>query len=479
MPFVRVSAASWESPLPPAVPYGLRAPFHWHTAGLGPAAPGGGAPLLLRFPEEARRHVGRPARLRFTVALPYTEAKTVALFGLLPGAPRYHNAAVVRFAGACPLDTFEIALPADMAASVLTGGAMLRQTEGHDLLYVLVGAAVDAETLRPHLLFDTDDDPLTYGERIPVLFDRMLSPMDAARPFGLAAGAVLDALLDLHAVVCPERARPALRRYLSAYFDPDRLVVREAPDGSPGDGRLYGVADTLPFAALALTEPHHPALRLARAYWAARAAAAPHEDGLILSDDGRATAEAVYTVAYPMAAVAHALGRQDIEWAAVRQMLLTRNRLWAGDGLYGRSDDRGFGDAATRGEAHGLACYLIGMARALPFLSHADAADEVGAALRQACDFALRLQRADGLWPAAASAAPDAPPDIAGSAGIAAGLARADALGWASAGTHGAARRALHALTARLAPDGLLPGEPGHALGLVAQLAAAVGEPPS
>ncbi len=281
------------------------------------------------------------------------------------------------------------------------------------------------------------------------------------QPFNWLEGCVLDGLADLAFNAAIPGARAALDVHLGAFFSPSGSLDYVGPLSEPRHNVIFGIEATLPFAALMRRHPHHPALSLARAFWASHA----DEEGAILDRgldaEGRpfphdvVSIEGCYTLAYPLALHARVTG--ETHWAdlALRQIEFRRARLVSEEALLQRV--RFPGDREQVNWARACCWYLLGLARTLPLLDDSPRAAALCAELHRFARYVLSRQRPDGLWSVYLDE-PATGPDSSGSAGLAAGLAIAARAGLLADEAADAATRALAALDLHVTPDGFLAG---------------------
>lgn len=266
--------------------------------------------------------------------------------------------------------------------------------------------------------------------------------------FSWMGGCVLDGLNALAHTPGAQQVsvnawQTAKEQWLSHFVNHDQLHY-QLPYGEPADNVFYNIEATLPVAVIAADNPRHPICDYALAMWETKT----KDDGAI--HDGKITAEASYTTAYPMAVIA--VGRSDaaLRERALLQLRLRRQRLVVGDDIYLRH-----GDSHTfKNWARGLTWYLLGLARTLTVLGR-DSDPELAFHLQERCRWILGFQRPDGLWNNFLDES-GYPPDSSGSAGIATALVLAHDLGLADEHAIAAARRTRTALQDLIQADGFI-----------------------
>jgi rhamnogalacturonyl hydrolase YesR len=222
----------------------------------------------------------------------------------------------------------------------------------------------------------------------------------------------------------------------------------------------------LPLAVIVKLWPEHPILAKSLSFWDSRGAAG----GGNIVDGGTVSAEGAYTVAYPLAATAVRLGREDLAVRSLVELLLRRDRLAVGEHVWLRyhqqTEERSF-----RSWSRAFAWYMLGMTRAWLELKSSRYAglpgmDEISDELCRVADIALRWRQpgSAGLWTCFLDQ-PDTGVETSGSAGIAAALALGARHGLLPKRHLDIAGECLHALEAFLAPDGILSGVSQHNAG--------------
>jgi rhamnogalacturonyl hydrolase YesR len=381
-----------------------------------------------------------PARLRVAVALDEREEKQ--LEAALAQSGRIIGTFDIRYAHI--FQPFEIGLSPDDALAAGHEGVRLRLIEGQEPLWLLHDPDNQqiSPPLMPHLLRADPNESARSA-----LVERLASPA-TLQFFGWQEGCILDGILDLGRVgILPqERATSAINSHFAYFFDEAGQLDYE-DDHSRPRREIYGIECTLPFAVLAQTQPQHPALQTAVAYWTGESFSGAIQDEDIL------TAEGSYTVAYPLAVLARILNEPALAELAVAQLRIRCNTLFTRAGIdlrYQRGGARTF-----RNWCRAVAWYTLGLTRTLTALPQppADLVD----ALAQAAAWIVPYQRADGLWSAFVDE-PHVRPDTSGSAGIAAALALGLRQGWLPAAYRDHAQRALDGLWPHVTPDGFLSG---------------------
>jgi unsaturated rhamnogalacturonyl hydrolase len=239
------------------------------------------------------------------------------------------------------------------------------------------------------------------------------------------------------------------RKHLALFFK-DGGLVYENHVSAPSDGKIYGIEGTLPFAALARLEPKHPLHDQVLAFWQSRR----RPTGSIQDGDSM-TSEGAYTVGYALAEIARARQSDELMLRALTQVRVRQARL-----LDGREFWRTYSDNGRRGNrnwARGIAWQILGLTRTLAVAKDRDDITDLIIHLQRFAQWAIALQRPDGLWSVFADE-PTLSPDTAGSAGIAAALAKGAKHGWLDDQAKAAAKKTFAGLQPYLTPDGFLGG---------------------
>ena len=454
-----------------APPSGKRIPCGWSAISIRARE---AAPVELRWP--AMPEDAPATHLRITVAIDLTGARQVeavlARSQRLLGIFDLRNASVFQ--------PCEIPLLAEDLPAIRREGIALRLTDESDPLWIFSGGDGLDPLHLPHLLLPGAQPALNE-------FHTRFASHASLQPFGWMGGCVLDGLLDLARLPGWEHARDEAQRQLERFLPEGRLVY-EGPTSEPCDGRISTIESTLPFAALARLQPHHPLLDLPLPWWRQHADAA----GAVI-DWISTTSEGSYTVAYPMALIARQRDDDALARCALAQLRLRHHRLFTGGAFWRISKPGGL--RANRNWARGIAWHLLGSVRTLAVLSrHVESAALIDELVELAA-WIRGFQRTDGLWSVFVDE-PQLTQDTAGSAGIAAALALGAGRGWLPTAARDAARRCLDGLTGHLTADGLLGGvSPSNkggedlqrapyriiypmGMGLMAQLIAALGSDP-
>ncbi len=353
--------ARLRDPIRADVPVGVRVSFGWSSFVLD------SRPVALVVDEP----VDGAAALRVANALDLRDRAVVEVASAAGG--EQYGTIDLSFAVATQVG--ELELPSAALDDVRRDGLRLRRIEGEAPVHILAPGGA-ADPFVPHLLVP---HAAPAEERLRAA---LRDPDETLTQFGWMAGCVMDALLDLG---LPE----VLETQLDRYFD-DSGPVWEDFSSRPRDGEVTGTETTSMYATLALRRPDHAAVDRVLDFFARRT----DEYGVI--GDGAVVAEHNYTVAYPLAAIGRARGRDDLLEVAARQLRARRDALWHDGALWLRRFPDG--RRTYRAWSRGVAWYLLGAARTLRLLGADAAFDDLRDDLVDRCRWALALQRPDGLW---------------------------------------------------------------------------------
>jgi rhamnogalacturonyl hydrolase YesR len=442
------------------LPDGKRLPQGWSAVPVGDSGDG----LQLDWPEVAGEGsvIPRPilmeSRLRVTVALDYREAQYVEVY--LRGSGELVGSLDIRYA--YTFQPFELVLTAPQTEAVLREGVRLCLGGGNQPLWIFdeLGGDTDRASFAPHLLVDSDRST----QRMERALDRITS-LSSLQPFGWLEGCVLDGLYSLRKELGADRIDKTIEAHLRQFLDPQGRLIYEDLHGRRADGSFTTIEATLPLAVIVKHRPDHPVVQEAVAFWDARGMNGG--EGAVI-DDHMVTAEGAYTVAYPLAAIATRLGREDLAQQAIRQLLIRRDALVRDRHVYLRYDERS-GTHSFRSWARAYAWYMLGMTRTWIELADSNDAhllETSGLALEitRVAEAAVSWRQPDGLWSCFLDE-PETGIDTSGSAGIAAALALGANRGLLPPAYITAAEKSLRALEEYLTPDGLLSGVAQHNAG--------------
>jgi len=409
-----------------------RAPFGWQ---LVTVSSGDQVPVVLAWPDLPAEVT--PTHFRIAVGLDERDEKTVEVF--LPKSGRVVGKMELRFVS--QFQVYQLPLTANDVADLRREGLALRLTRGSDLEIFREGEGLPA-ALRPHLLVPGPASPMAE-------FFARLNSLACVQQFGWMEGCVLDGLLDLGELPAHAHLREMARKHFALFIRDGRLIY-ENHLSVPADGKLYGIEGTLPFAALARLEPQHPLHDLVLASWQSR----QRPTGSIQDGDSM-TSEGAYTVGYALAEIAKARQSDELMRRALAQVRVRQARLFDGREFWRTYNDNG--QRGNRNWARGIAWQILGLTRTLAVAKDRDDITDLIIYLQRFANWAIALQRPDGLWSVFADE-PALTPDTAGSAGIAAALAIGAKHGWLDDQAKAAARKTLAGLPPHLTPDGFLGG---------------------
>ncbi len=407
-----------------SVPQGQSAPFDWPVIRLD-ATP---TPWHVEPSHRSAR-----GRCQFRLAVGIDIRRAVQIHIQQAGASRPVATMDVSFATALQHVTADLAFDKSSVTQSSAGTWTLQTSDGEPV-YVLA-PSVPHQAFRPHLL--TGGSP----GNVQAFLSHLQSTASLTQ-FGWMEGCVLDALADLGDTA-------TLDTHLDQYFTSTGVIYENFR--SVRLNHIQGTETTNMFAGLARRRPDHPAVDRVLAFFKNR----QHPDGTIR--DGNTVAEHNLTVAYPLAVIGAARGREDLCDQAVTQLRIRRDRLDTTDGLYLRCDAHGM--LTFLDWARGVTWYLLGLVRTLRVLDAAGhrLPDELIDDLPGHATRLLDLQDQSGLWTCFVRE-PATGLEVSGSAGIAAALALAEQRGWLASEAGAAARRAAEGIGPYIQPDGLLAG---------------------
>jgi rhamnogalacturonyl hydrolase YesR len=278
------------------------------------------------------------------------------------------------------------------------------------------------------------------ANRLKRYFDRLET--DCVAEFGWMGGCVLEAYDALAGVSDTPRWNNARDRWLGFFLDDQHLVYQDRFGRQCVDS--YSIIEaTLPIASVVRCRPQHPIVDITADY-------------LRNSASKDATCEGCYTVAYTLLQIAASRGRSDLVNLAFNELSHRREKLFFEGCIYLRHHGT---HRTYRNWTRGVGWYLLGNVKCLGLIG-VDSEPrwrELADHIAERVAWAMRFQRADGLWDNFFDE-PGRPPDTAGSAGIAAALVHAHELGLAGTEAVTAARRCWDGLANHLFVDGWLGG---------------------
>jgi len=275
--------------------------------------------------------------------------------------------------------------------------------------------------------------PIVPGvDRLGRFFERLEN--DCIAEFGWMGGCVTEALDALG-------RQDALDRWLAHFLDDAHLHYQDAR-GNPLDDRFNTIEATLPIAAIARRQADHPIVDIAVKFLRGMA-------------EKSATCEGCYTVAYPLAQVGQRRGDDALIDQASRELAHRRQLLCHEGDIYLRHPEPG--RRTYRSWTRGVAWYLLGFAECFKIAGIEGRWAEMAEHIVERANWAIRYQRADGLWDNFFHE-PELPPDTSGSAGIATALLILRDLGLLGDDALDAAERCWAAMPHHLHVDGWLGG---------------------
>ncbi len=346
-----------------------------------------------------------------------------------------------------PFQPFQTAIETEWLPDIHQQGLGLRMRQGTQTAWFFRPEALpaDAAGLAPQLIAGN----APASEKI---FLQNLYSMNSFSPFGWMGGSVQDALYELHQQG-NEQATQTLKLQLDHYLDDQRGIILENPHTQPLEGTFNSIEDFLPFAAIVNLYPDHRSVQQAVDFCLAHC----HASGVIMAGK-HVTTEGCYTVAYPLAAIAHVQQDSELAQLALDQLRYRTQYLTEASAIYQRATLDG--QKAYRNWGRGVAWYLLGTIKTLALIRESGGAtiigtDEVWQAWKKAMHTAASWQNEQHLWHGYLDQ-PATGIDTSASAGIAAAMAWGVRMGVLPKKNIRAARATYRALHNYLTPDGFL-----------------------
>ncbi len=420
------------------VPEGKRIPFGWQSTSV----PTDG-PATVKW-DSRQLPPGKSICLRIASALDCRE--NLRLVISIPSDPE--PLGEINFAQAPVFQIGEITLDRKQAEKVLSEGIQITRKEGKAPFRIFSPASGKNSApalLQPHLMIAGNTDP---WEEFML---RLEEDNGTIQTFSWMEGCLLDGVYDLSLAFPNRKFSKALSERLDLYLIGKDLIY-ENPRSVPVDNRIYGIEGTLPFAAIARTNPDHPSIDLAVDFWAKELKKSGFAEGSI-QDGGTCSAEGSYTVAHPMMAIARERNDDELAALALDQIRIRAKLLRDREGnIFLRNSN---GNQNTKNWARGAAWFYLGMIRTIAEAPEGMDTTDLRAEALDSMKFLLSHQQDDGLWRNFMHDS-EQTVDTSGSAGIAAALAIGFNEGILPKEAHAAALRTRKGLTKYLTADGLL-----------------------
>ncbi|MFG0286576.1 MAG: glycoside hydrolase family 88 protein [Rhodopirellula sp. JB044] len=401
---------------------------------------------------------GDTIRLRLTTAL--DSRKPLLLEVSLPGETEPLGQFNFNFAPVFQMG--ELPLTRDQAQQVLKHGIVIRRTIGEAPFHLFVSASDSPSThpsttnsvppqvaaipplLQPHLMVAGETD--RWAE-----YNKRLEGLDTVQPFGWMEGALLDGVWDLAQATHSDGFANGYSNRMNLYLRGDRLIY-EDPKSCPCDDRIFGIEDTLPFAAIAQTHPDHPAIDLAIAFWKNHRRPPGFAEGCV-QDGGLCSAEGSYTVGYPLMRVGRLRNDPQLISIALDQYRIRKQLLVDEDqNIWLRNSN---GRRTMKNWARGVTWYFLGLIRGIAEAPDSVDTSDLRAEAVRTMDWVISHQQDNGLWRNLFDQ-PSQTIDTSGSSGIAAALAIGAKTGILPDRARTAALKTKQGLTDYLTADGLL-----------------------
>jgi rhamnogalacturonyl hydrolase YesR len=416
----------------------------WETIAI---PSGGTSNVHLKFAHPGEeRLAGTMLRIRLTLAEKVL-GRTV-IHAVLPQSGERIASFDIRYG--YRMQIFEAPISSEDMRNVTIEGVSLVIEEGESAK--IVGCMKNGEhtVFTPHLLI---------GDMAPSIpmFLRHLTGSTAFHPTGWMEGCVLDGMHDIYASTSSQAIFRAIQQHLEAYLHKKKMSPQKAGPRVV-NGKIVGdvVEEHLPLAVLSRLVPDHPTIFAAIDFWNAH----KQEDSAIFDNETRTiTTEGAYTVAYPMAVIAHIRQNEALADLSLKQLLSRRDHLTDANAIYLR---RNMDTRATsfRNWNRGNAWYMLGWIKTLVSLQHVlpdIALEEASQEFRRVAELAAKYQDYSGLWHCFWDRQ-ESGLETSGSAGVAAAFAIGARIGLLDASFLTRARLTWNALHSYMSPDGLLTG---------------------
>jgi len=383
--------------------------------------------LVLKWKNVTKKSLGKAPRLRLTTASGLRSWQYLDI--TLPGGELLGS---MDISMTTSYQVFELIVPTNKIDALLKSGVEVRSRgEGEPVSFFVQGSEVP-DALCPHLLI-----PGTLSPREEFL-NRFVSKA-GIDGYGWQGGCVLDGLAALaSSAKNPEPYQKALENLLNLYF-PKGVPLHTYPS----------IENTSCVAQLANSQPHHPEIENALAFWKIR----ENEQSEVV-DHKQVAAEGNYTVSWPLAVISKQLNRPELAEKAVQGLRFRTKYLIDEQGdqwLRYRFDMNPL--RTYKHWSRGNAWYFLGMAKTMDVLPEIPA--DLITEFQRAAKHLANLQDTEGMWHMFACE-PETSPESSGTAGIATAMAIGVRHGWLGKEYEQIARKALKALENRLTPDGFL-----------------------
>ncbi|MBC7888440.1 MAG: glycoside hydrolase family 88 protein [Ferruginibacter sp.] len=345
------------------------------------------------------------------------------------------------------MQPFEMPVTISQLAQIMAEGIAVKMIKGTKPFWFFVegnNATETPDAYLPHLLLADASPGGTSWKK------RLLS-LASLSTFGWMEGCVLDGISMM--AQYDKNAKKILQQHLGKYFANNTLVYENLNNQQSAE-KISTVESILPFAMLAVENPHHAMLQKAIDFCTAHADAA----GVVADDQGenrRLKTEECYTISYPLAILAKMLNRPDLEKMAIANLTARVKLLSNKDFIYQNSKELekpGFGNWAR-----GVGWYLLGLAKTLAVLPENETTNALRIAFQNGAGIALRYQQPNGLWTCFLHQ-PETGIETSGSASIAAALAYGYSQKLLPPSCKEAAEKCLKGLKTYYTPDGFLTG---------------------
>lgn len=423
-----------------AFPKEKRIPLGWKAFPI-PASYTSGEAVLLRFPEI--KNLIEPLWFRLTSAIDFREEVTILAY--LPDSGVEIGQFDIRFSH--PFQPFQISVDSKFIKDINYEGIALRMTKGEMNTWFFSPdlSEPDNKGLQPHLLSGTSYQP-------EKAFRQNLLSMNSFSPFGWLGGCVMDALWEMSQKGDKE-ASQTLKKQLGFFLDSQKGIIFENPMTIPVDGTFNSIEDFLPFATIVALYPKHVSIQKVLDFLKSK----ENDKGIIVSGND-ITAEACYTVAYPLAAIAVSQNDRQLAQTAISQLQFRTRFLTNNTTIFQRSSLEGHQSYANWGR--GVVWYLVGIAKTLAVLKNSSFNDlkgikELEKEFVRAIQEVEKWQSTTGVWSSYIDR-PETGLDSSATAGIALAYSIGYKLELLNLSYVEKAKKAYQSLLPLLTPDGFL-----------------------
>lgn len=351
------------------------------------------------------------------------------------------------------LQVFDVKLDCNPAL-LAQEGVRLRMTKGRTPLYFY--ATTDSNG--SHILLNPSGNVAAENT-----WHNLLCSDRSLQPFDWLEGCVLDGLQNLYDLKKDKKALATIKRHLDHYLVDDRNLIYVDLWARPKDNKFTNLEVGNNFAVIARHRPDHPSVSLFLAYCEGRFGT----DSKLKPDS--LTAEGLYTLAYPLSVMGHALKKPElferslIEAEERIALLLTNNAIY-------RMGSRSKGvEEINRNWSRGVVWFLLGLVQTAESLGRSPLGSDsrvkkLKEVYQESARIVLKFQQLDDGWKSFMDLE-ETGFESSGTAGLAAALAHGHRLGWLPEFDKKRLARVHQRLLKSMTPDGFLAGTTQHNAG--------------